>query len=60
MRLGEVVAGFGPDERNRLQRAVSKRSATRWRRSASCSLLARAKPSTFAGSPKMAFSAATA
>ena len=60
MRLGEVVGGFGPDERNRLQRAVSKKKRDEMEVVGELFVAGAVKPTTFAGSPKMAFSAATA
>ncbi len=60
MRLGEVVAGFGPDERNRLQRAVSKKKRDEMEAVGELFVAGALKPTASAGSPKLVFSAATA
>ena len=60
MRLGEVVAGFGPDERNRLQRAVSKKKRDEMEAVGELFVAGAARPNTSAGSPKLAFVSATA
>jgi hypothetical protein len=60
LRLGEAVAGFGPDERNRLQRAVSKKKRDEMEAVGELFVVGALKQTTSADSPKMVFSSATA
>ncbi|MPV50061.1 DNA polymerase III subunit alpha [Pseudactinotalea sp. HY160] len=60
MLLGDVVAGFGPAERNRLRKGISKKIAAEVDAVGELFLAGAVKDTATDGSPKLAFSARTA